>query len=288
MIPFEQFLSPNLDTIPPGSLYPHQADGVAFLLSRRRAILADDMGLGKTRQAIVAAARRRAGGPFLVVCPASVKLNWRREIRMVEPGADVQVVGGGPRAVRARRWTVVNYDLARQHPRRCTRHRLGRDHRRRGPLHQERRAGAPAHASSCSGSGRARAALSGPRAAYLLTGTPMANRPRDLFNLLRCVGHPSARSFLGFAKRYCAAYHNGYGWTPTAPPTSRSCDLVCRGSCSGGPRTRRSTSRRKLAAWVPVDVSGSAAALKAIESVPELVLDDRSLAARTTRSSWAS
>ena len=33
-------------------LYPHQVEGVAFLMRRRRAILADDMGLGKTRQAI--------------------------------------------------------------------------------------------------------------------------------------------------------------------------------------------------------------------------------------------
>ena len=35
-------------------LFPHQVDGVAFLLGRRRSILADDMGLGKTRQSIVA------------------------------------------------------------------------------------------------------------------------------------------------------------------------------------------------------------------------------------------
>src|SRR5262245_25793816 len=35
-------------------LYAHQRTGIAFLLARRRAILADDMGLGKTRQAIVA------------------------------------------------------------------------------------------------------------------------------------------------------------------------------------------------------------------------------------------
>ena len=35
-------------------LFPHQVEGVAFLLARRRSILADDMGLGKTRQAIVA------------------------------------------------------------------------------------------------------------------------------------------------------------------------------------------------------------------------------------------
>ena len=38
------------------------------------------------------------------------------------------------------------------------------------------------------------------------------NRPRDLFNLLRAVGHPSAHSFLSFAKRYCGAYKNDFGW----------------------------------------------------------------------------
>ena len=61
-------------------LFPHQIEGVAFLLGRRRAILADDMGLGKTRQAIVALRHASPGGPYLVVCPASVKRNWAREI----------------------------------------------------------------------------------------------------------------------------------------------------------------------------------------------------------------
>ena len=61
-------------------LFPHQIEGVAFLLGRRRAILADDMGLGKTRQAIVALRHAAPAGPYLVVCPASVKRNWAREI----------------------------------------------------------------------------------------------------------------------------------------------------------------------------------------------------------------
>ena len=63
-----------------GRLYPHQVDGVSFLLGRRRAILADDMGLGKTRQSLVAMDEATSGGPYLVVCPASVKHNWAREI----------------------------------------------------------------------------------------------------------------------------------------------------------------------------------------------------------------
>ena len=92
-------------------LFRHQTVGVAFLLSRRKAILADDMGLGKTRTAIVAAREENPDGPFLVICPATVKLNWRREIQLVEPDADVHVVGKGSSFEAGHRWTVVNYDL---------------------------------------------------------------------------------------------------------------------------------------------------------------------------------
>ena len=54
-------------------LYPHQIEGVAFLLGRQRSILADDMGLGKTRQSAIAMVEARPDGPYLVVCPAAVK-----------------------------------------------------------------------------------------------------------------------------------------------------------------------------------------------------------------------
>lgn len=84
---------PELSEIPPGLLYPHQSDEVAFLLSKKRVVLADDMGLGKTRQAIVAMNVGASDGAILVVCPASLKLNWRREIRMVDPDAVVEVIG---------------------------------------------------------------------------------------------------------------------------------------------------------------------------------------------------
>src|SRR6188474_979695 len=86
-------------------LFAHQRAGIAFLLARRRAILADDMGLGKTRQAIIAAREAAPAGRYLVICPAAVKLNWRREIRLVESDADVQVVEGGTVFEQGRRWT---------------------------------------------------------------------------------------------------------------------------------------------------------------------------------------
>ncbi|MFF8434198.1 DEAD/DEAH box helicase [Streptomyces bacillaris] len=65
------------------SLRGYQSFGARFALAQKRVILGDEMGLGKTVQAIAALAHLAARGErhFLVVCPASVLINWDREIR---------------------------------------------------------------------------------------------------------------------------------------------------------------------------------------------------------------
>ncbi|MFE7465453.1 DEAD/DEAH box helicase [Streptomyces sp. NPDC057499] len=65
------------------SLRGYQSFGARFALAQKRVILGDEMGLGKTVQAIAALAHLSAHGEthFLVVCPASVLINWAREIR---------------------------------------------------------------------------------------------------------------------------------------------------------------------------------------------------------------
>ncbi|MEV7342684.1 DEAD/DEAH box helicase [Streptomyces sp. NPDC093544] len=64
------------------SLRGYQAFGARFALAQRRVVLGDEMGLGKTVQAIAAMAHLAADGHshFLVVCPASVLINWTREV----------------------------------------------------------------------------------------------------------------------------------------------------------------------------------------------------------------
>ena len=96
-----------LGSVAPGLLYPHQADGVVFLISKKRVILADDMGLGKTRQAIVALESAVPDGAILVVCPASLKLNWKREILMVDPAARVEIIGHDRQPTPHPRWVIV-------------------------------------------------------------------------------------------------------------------------------------------------------------------------------------
>jgi SNF2 family DNA or RNA helicase len=77
-------------------ILPYQLDGIAFAAGAGRAILADDMGLGKTLQGIGMAevlAREAGIRKVLVVCPASVKAQWRSEILRFS-GRDCQIVLG--------------------------------------------------------------------------------------------------------------------------------------------------------------------------------------------------
>ncbi len=187
-------------------LYPHQVEGLTFLLGRKRSILADDMGLGKTRQSILALSHACSDGPYLVVCPASVKLNWQREIDMVLPDAATHVVGPEPPpATGYGGWVILNYDILGKH--------LGAllEHQWVGIVFDE------AHYLKNHRSQRSRFARTlVDRAAadplvHALTGTPLTNRPRDLFPLLQLVDHPLGKSFMSFSRRYCDGSRNDYG-----------------------------------------------------------------------------
>lgn len=204
-------------------LFQHQKDGIAFLKKRGRVILADEMGLGKTRQAIVAAGEA-SEETVLVVCPASLKINWEREILMVYPEDQVLVISGGltafgdegAQAFYSSAWVVINYDILDKHK------DWLRDEVKKG------RIGTvifdEAHYIKDTRAIRTKAALAVAEYAqsvYCLTGTPVMNRPIELFALLRAVKHPlaykdgEAVSSLrkAYGKRYCGAYFHRLGFT---------------------------------------------------------------------------
>jgi SNF2 family DNA or RNA helicase len=98
-------------------LLPYQMDGVAFAVGAGRAVLADDMGLGKTIQGVGVAemlAREAGIRRVLVVCPASLKSQWKKEIHRF-CDRDAQLISG-PVAERARQYgndcffTICNYE----------------------------------------------------------------------------------------------------------------------------------------------------------------------------------
>jgi SWI/SNF-related matrix-associated actin-dependent regulator of chromatin subfamily A-like protein 1 len=76
-----------------GKLKPFQRAGVSYLLAQRRAFLADEQGLGKTIEALATLEADNAY-PAVVVCPASLKLNWMRELGRWLPTRTVQALSG--------------------------------------------------------------------------------------------------------------------------------------------------------------------------------------------------
>jgi SNF2 family DNA or RNA helicase len=246
-------------------LFSHQVEGVAFLLGRRRAILADDMGLGKTRQSIVALREAAPNGPWLVVCPASVKGNWAREIAAVHPKDPVHIVG--PNAVPApawRGWVIVNYDLLSQNV----------DALRQLPwegLVFDEAHYLKNHTSQRSRVARQLVEVATGAAVHCLTGTPVTNRPRDLFPLLQVVGHPMARSFLSFAKRYCDATHNGYGWVTDGASNLDELRVQLHGVMLRRTKDQVLDLPPKIRQWLPVSVA-EGTARKEMRRVLELLM----------------
>jgi len=106
-------------------LFPHQRAGVAFLSTARRALLADEPGLGKTAQTIRAIKKMSETEtvfPALIVCPNTLKKNWKREFAMWWPDANVRVITGSA-AQRRKQFDedadvyVINWESLRTHSR---------------------------------------------------------------------------------------------------------------------------------------------------------------------------
>jgi SWI/SNF-related matrix-associated actin-dependent regulator 1 of chromatin subfamily A len=249
-------------------LFPHQVEGVAFLLGRRRAILADDMGLGKTRQAIVSLQHLAPHGRYLVVCPASVKRNWAREIEHVTADASTAVIEGSAPVDPSATWVIVNYDILGRHREALEQvawaalvfdeaHYLKNHTSARSKLAREM-------------TKRASAISPQPLIVQLLTGTPLTSRPRDLFVLLQLVAHPLGRSFLAFAKRYCAAEKGEYGWKTGGASNIDELTVQLHGIMLRRSKDDVLALPPKLRTWLPVVVPEATGA-RAIKKVFELL-----------------
>ena len=161
-------------------LRDYQVAGVRHLLGHSSALLADDMGLGKTRQAVVAGRMAAGAAKVLVTCPASLTINWAREIAAVYPATTIAIIGQqNATQIAAADWIIANYE------------RLGGLVRSPeldiGVLIVDE-----AHYLKEHEAGRTRNAFllsqRVPRR-FLLTGTPVLNREIDLHTLLRLSGH---------------------------------------------------------------------------------------------------
>ena len=158
------------------SLRGYQAFGAKFALCQGRAMLGDEMGLGKSVEALAAMCHLQLEGRrhFLVVCPASVLVNWTHEIQRHSELRSYRL-HGPDRQRNFQAWTrtggvaVTTYDSLRSLPKPAGVD-LGLHGGRRGPLRQEH--GRRAH------QGRPAVGEATDRVLFL-TGTPMENRVEE-------------------------------------------------------------------------------------------------------------
>lgn len=92
------------------TLFPHQEEAKQFLLDKRRAILADQPRVGKTLPAAAAALQHL---PAIVVCPAIAKTVWEAAFNKLDPSVPVKVITGKKQAAEiiCSGVTIVNYDI---------------------------------------------------------------------------------------------------------------------------------------------------------------------------------
>lgn len=207
----------NLPEIPrPDGLnyLPYQEAGIRYALTLGNALIADEPGLGKTIQAVGVSNALPDTRRILVIPPASLKINWKREWeKWCAKGLSVERVKDG----KPDSWptnadvVILNFDLVEQHHERLTEkpwdilivdeaHALKTADTKRTKLilghgsGQKHIPGIPANRK------------------LFLTGTPILNRPLELWPLANALDPDFFSSKRNFEVRYCDGHQTRFGW----------------------------------------------------------------------------
>jgi len=180
-------------------LRPFQRAGVEYALRARRTFIGDEQGLGKTVQAL-AALHAAAAWPAIVVCPASLRLNWEREARRWLPARTVEVLGAGRGPSGDADLYVLNYDSLHKWVGELTAAGV------RAVVLDESHFCKNAKARRTRAAKELVASLPGDGLLLLLTGTPVLNRPGELMPQLTLMGRLQE---LGGYDRFRHVYSRG-------------------------------------------------------------------------------
>ena len=192
---------------PAGQEYlPYQKAGIQYAAQRKNTLIADEMGLGKTIQAIGVINSDPAIQSVLIVCPASIKINWSIECAKWltrDLSVGIQRKGNFPDTD----VVIINYDVAmkfweRLHAKEWDLVVLDESHYCKNSKAQ-----------------RTKAILGGKdyepiraKRKIALTGTPILNRPIEAQPVLGWLDEPNFGNFFKFAKKYCDAHQTRWGW----------------------------------------------------------------------------
>jgi len=180
-----------------GELQPFQWAAVRYALAARRTFLADEQGLGKTVEAL-AALEADGAYPAVVVCPASLKLNWQREAAKWVPHRSVGLVEGRGVVPPVADVVILNYEIVAAH-----REALGRRGLRAVVIDESHYCKNP-KAKRTQAVRKLAASVTGEGLRLALTGTPVLNHADELIAQLRAIGRLSD---FGSGSRFSRQFH---------------------------------------------------------------------------------
>lgn len=182
--------------------YPYQVDDVKDMLKEKAIINANQMGCGKTFECVMTGESLEC--PKLVICPASLRLNWKKEIKMVNPNADITILYSADQFHIGKDWTIIGYNSVPifQFMLECQYFQC--------VFIDEAHFIKAVDAFGNPDSIRAYATLRvSATAEYIfpVTGTPISNRNKDIWNLLKLIRHPLVmrkNAWNNFKETYCS------------------------------------------------------------------------------------
>jgi SWI/SNF-related matrix-associated actin-dependent regulator 1 of chromatin subfamily A len=232
-----RFTAPTLDPHFGKTLRDYQQEGARLMLSRPGFLLTMQMRTGKTPTSIAAAASAQAAGKVqtVIVCyPAGVAGEWERQLQKFSNIPLVRLTSYedlDPAEITRLRaqpflWVGCHYEILDQRYRDLHRLVEGRQfailsdeihackNRKAGRTKALRSLASAYFGRAEFGTGEDAATIPSGHCVYRwgVTGTPMRNRPRDLFSIFDFIQPGGMGGYWTFAKRYCAAFKDTYGW----------------------------------------------------------------------------
>lgn len=194
---------------PPGLSYlPYQKAGIEYALQRKGTIIGDDMGLGKTVQAI-GLCNYMTAKSVLVVCPASLKLNWKKE--MIKWLVDKSLIVEYATSKVYPLWAdvvIINYDIMKKH--RDLIRKRSYDVMVVDESHNIKN-GKALRTKEVIGAKRPLIPVIEASRYLLLTGTPILNNPKELWTSIHFLAPSVFDNEWAFLKRYCGMKDSRYG-----------------------------------------------------------------------------
>jgi SNF2-related domain/Helicase conserved C-terminal domain len=195
----------------PGLAYlPYQRGGIAYACSHKDTLFGDEMGLGKSVEAVGAFNADASAKTALVICPASLKLNWQREwVKWDVKHSSIAIISPGQKQRPSADVVIINYDMLRKYREQLRKREW--DMLIVDEAHYLKN-GKTSRTKEVLGSKREKIEPLKAKRRLFLTGTPIVNRPKELWTLIEALSPEFEKSFMSYAMKYCDAHQTRFGW----------------------------------------------------------------------------